>query len=48
MDAEAISAALAEGTAEEREAAYASVESAVRAAPFSGSGKDQGVALAVA
>ena len=43
-----IAAALADGTAEEREHALAAIESVVRGAPPSGSGREQAVALAVA
>jgi hypothetical protein len=50
MDApsQTIASALAEGGPEEREAAYAAIEDTVRAAPPSGGGREQAIALAVA
>ena len=47
-EASRIAAAFAEGTAEEREAAYAALETAARTSPSSGSARAQAVALAAA
>jgi len=47
-ESQRIASALAQGGAEEREAAYASIEAAVRAAPPSGAAREQTVAFAVA